>query len=198
MIVIASRNPDKIAEIAALPAAAGLELVAVGDFAGAPEVEETGVAFEENAAIKAVRYSLFLKREHGIEPPVVGEDAGLLVESLLGWPGVFSARIAETPEARLALVLEKLGEHFNRSAQFVAYTALALNGQLMQTWRGAVSGRITSEARGTGGFGYDPIFEDLETGRTFAELSTEEKNARSHRRSAWSKALDYLRATDAR
>ena len=198
MIVIASRNAHKIAEIAALPQAAGLQLVAVGDFSGAPEVEETGVAFEENAAIKAVRYSLFLKREHGIEPPVIGEDAGLMVEALLGWPGVYSARIAETPEQRIALVLERLGEHFNRSAQFVAYTALARNGQLVQTWRGVVSGRITAAPRGTGGFGYDPIFEDLETGRTFAEMSSEEKNARSHRRSAWSKALEYLREADTR
>lgn len=194
MIVIASRNSHKLEEIRALPASAGLELRAIGEFEGAPEVAEEGVTFEENAVLKAVRCSLWLKRAHGIEPAVVAEDAGLVVEALLGWPGVMSARIAETPEQRIDMVLERLGDHFNRSAQFVATTAFAVNGYLLKTWRGTVSGRITAAPRGSGGFGYDPIFEETQTGRTFAELSRDEKNERSHRTKAWTATLDYLRA----
>lgn len=194
MIVIASRNPHKIEEIRALPAAAGLELRSIGEFAGAPDVLEEGVTFEENAVLKAVRYSLWLKRAHGIEPAMVAEDAGLVVEALLGWPGVMSARIAETPEQRIAMVLQRLGEHFNRSAQFVAFTAFVVNGYLLKTWRGVVAGRIVAAPRGSGGFGYDPIFEELQTGRTFAELSRDEKNRLSHRTRAWTATLDYLRA----
>jgi XTP/dITP diphosphohydrolase len=196
VIVIASRNAGKIAEIRALPAAAGLELVPISDFANAPEVVEDGVTFEENAVVKAVRTSLWLKRAHGIEPPVVGEDAGLLVETLLGWPGVQSARIADNSAERIALVLERLGDHFNRSAQFVAYTAMAVNGNLLQTWRGSVSGRILHEPRGSSGFGYDPVFEDTSSGRTFAEMTREEKNQRSHRFKAWTAALEHLQQLD--
>lgn len=195
MIVIASRNPHKVAEIRALAAAQDLELRAVDSFAGAPEVVEEGVAFEENAVLKAVRYSLWLKRIYDLEPPVVAEDAGLVVETLLGWPGVHSARIAETAEERIAMVLERLGEHKNRGAQFVAYTALAVNGQLLQTWRGVVAGRIALKPRGKYGFGYDPIFEELQSGQTFAEMPPAAKNERSHRTRAWTAALEYLRSS---
>jgi XTP/dITP diphosphohydrolase len=193
VIVIASRNPNKIEEIRALPAAAGLELRAIDEFIGAPEVDEEGMVFEENAVLKVVRYSLWLKRAYDVEPAVVAEDAGLVVEALLGWPRVMSGRAAETAEVRTALVLQRLGDHFNRSAQFVAATAYAVNGYLLKTWRGVVSGRITTAPRGSGGFGYDPIFEELQTGKTFAELSRDEKNQRSHRTKAWTAALDYLR-----
>lgn len=193
MIVIASQNPGKIAEIQALPISAGLTLKAVSEFGAVPEVVEDGTTFEENAVIKAVKYSLWLKRELNLEPPVVAEDAGLQVEGLLGWPGVFSARIAETPEERNQMVLQRLGDHFNRAAEFVAFTALAVNGYLLRTWRGSVSGQLTREPRGAAGFGYDPIFEIIRLKKTFAELSTEQKNELSHRRRAWALALGYIR-----
>jgi XTP/dITP diphosphohydrolase len=196
VIVIASQNPDKIAEIQALPPAQGLELKGVIEFGDPPEVPEDGMTFEENAVIKAVKYSLWLKREFNLEPPVIAEDSGLTVEGLLGWPGVFSARLADTDEQSIRLVLSKLGDHFNRDAQFVAYTALAINGHPIRSWRGWVSGRLTNEPRGANGFGYDPIFEIVRLGKTFAELTTEEKNELSHRRRAWNLALGYIRERD--
>ena len=193
MIVIASQNAGKIAEITALPIAVGLGPKGINEFGDVPEVVEDGLTFEENAVIKAVKYSLWLKRNLNIEPPVIAEDAGLIVEGLLGWPGVFSARIAETAEERNRLVLTRLGDHFNRAAEFVAFTALAVNGYLLRTWRGTVSGQLTSEPRGTNGFGYDPIFEIIRLKKTFAELDTEQKNELSHRRRAWNLALGYVR-----
>lgn len=193
MIVVASGNEHKIAEVSALPAAAGLELVGIKSLGPAPTVEEDGTTFEENAVIKAVKYSLWLKRELGISPPVVGEDAGLAVEALLGWPGILSARIANTNEERIQLVLSRLDDCSNRSAQFMAFTALAIGGELVHTWRGAVNGQLTRTPRGSAGFGYDPIFEVPSLGLTFAELSQQQKNEISHRGRAWSQALGYIR-----
>jgi XTP/dITP diphosphohydrolase len=194
VLVIATQNANKAAEIQRLPGAEGLELRPLVYFGEPPDVIENGTTFEENAAIKAVRYSLWLKRELGIEPPVVAEDSGLVVEALLGRPGVESARIAPTPSERIAWVLNEMEGIALRSAHFTAYTALAINGHLIRTWRGITPGRITEEPRGGGGFGYDPIFEDLELGRTFAELSGEQKNLRSHRGKAWTQVFDFLRA----
>ena len=193
MIVIASHNQHKVDEVSALPAAQGLSLVPLSNWPDAPEVVEDGVTCEENAAIKAMRYSLWLKREHAITYPVIAEDAGLAIEGLLGWPGVESARVADSDAGRIQLVLDKLGDSNNRTAHFMAYTALAINGFLLETWRGIAPGRITREPRGQHGFGYDPIFEDHELRRTFAELSTAEKNARSHRTKAWTQVLGYMR-----
>ncbi len=191
MIIVATLNAHKLEEIQALPAAQALVLRGLLDYQGAPEVIEDGVSCEENAMIKAVRYSLWLKREHGVTAPVIAEDSGLFVEALLGWPGVHSARVAATPEARIALVLEKLAEAVSRNAYFAAFTALALNGCPIQTWRGIVNGVIAATPRGNGGFGYDPIFEDSATGRTFAELSAERKISVSHRTKAWELALAF-------
>ena len=192
MIIIASKNPGKVREIAALPAAAGLELRPVSEFEGCPDVPEDGTSCEENAVIKAVKYSLWLRRKHGIAPPVISEDSGLMIFSLLGWPGVYSARIAESDVERNWEVLDRMSGKRDRSAQFLAYTALAINGVLVESWRGSVTGAIAEEPRGDQGFGYDPIFLDLATGRTFAELSKQEKNRLSHRNKAWTQAFDYL------
>ncbi len=151
------------------------------------------MTLEENAVIKAVRYSLWLKREHGLELPVLAEDSGLHIEALLGWPGVESARIAETSDERIALVLERVRESHNRRAHFTAVVALAINGMFITSWRGVIIGQITLEPRGAAGFGYDPVFEDPTLGLTFAELPAAEKNARSHRALAWNKALQYMK-----
>jgi XTP/dITP diphosphohydrolase len=196
MVVIATHNPHKAAEIQLLPGSEGLEVCALSYFGDPEEVVENGTTFEENAAIKAVRYSLWLKRELGLEPPVVAEDSGLSIEALLGRPGVESARIAPTDHERIAWVLAEMEGVSLRAAHFTAVTALAVNGQLLHVWRGIVHGRITSEPRGISGFGYDPVFEDQEIGKTFAEMSAEEKNQRSHRARAWMQAFDFLRAHD--
>ncbi|MEZ5338885.1 MAG: non-canonical purine NTP pyrophosphatase [bacterium] len=193
MIVIASRNEGKVREIAVLPAASGLELRPVSDFPGCPDIEENGTTCEENAVIKAVKYSLWLRREHGIAPAVISEDSGLMVFSLLGWPGVHSARIAETDVERNWMVLDRLSGQRDRSAQFLAHTALAVNGVLVESWRGSVTGVIAEEPRGNQGFGYDPIFIDQASGRSFAELDRSRKNELSHRNQAWTQAFEYLR-----
>ena len=195
MIVLATLSEHKLREIQQLPSAAGLELTPIFSLGLPPEVEESGSSLEENAAIKAVKYSLWLKRELGIEPPVLAEDSGLQIEALLGWPGVESKRAADSDTARIALALDKMTDLPMREAYFIAYVALAVNGHLLRTWRGASAGRITSVARGASGFGYDPIFEDAELGRTFAELTPEEKNQRSHRGKAWMQAFEHLRQT---
>lgn len=196
MIIVASLNAHKFNEIACLPQACGVQLEPITMYHGVQPVVEDGVSLEENAVIKAVRYSLWLKRAHGIELPVVAEDSGLHIEALLGWPGVESARVAETAEARIALVLERMQECTNRRAHFTAVVALAINGNFITSWRGVTSGQIAAAPRGTQGFGYDPIFEDPALGLTFAEISAAEKSARSHRALAWNKALQYLRDKD--
>jgi XTP/dITP diphosphohydrolase len=193
VIIVASLNAHKFSEIADLPQAAGLALEPLANYAGVQPVVEDGVTLEENAVIKAVRYSLWLKREHGVESPVVAEDSGLHIEALLGWPGVESARVAQTPEERIALALERMREITNRRAHFAAVVALAINGNFITTWRGVIGGQITHAPRGAQGFGYDPIFEDPTLGLTFAELPPAEKNARSHRALAWAKALQYMK-----
>jgi XTP/dITP diphosphohydrolase len=192
VVVVATLNAYKLGEIQALSAAQAFELVPISSFEGAQAVVEDGVTLEENAVIKAVRYSLWLRREHGVEPPVVAEDSGLHIEALLGWPGVDSARAAPTPQERIALVLARMNGQANRRAYFTAVTALAVNGHFITSWRGVVGGQIAHAPRGENGFGYDPLFEDPALGLTFAELPLAEKNARSHRALAWMKALQYL------
>jgi XTP/dITP diphosphohydrolase len=193
MFIVATRNRGKVVEVLDLPAAEGIDLRPIGDIAQPPEIIEDGTTCEENAVIKAIKYSLWLKREKGLEHPVLAEDSGLMVEALLGWPGVNSNRIAATDAERIDLVLKTLGEQQMRTAEFVAYVALAINGQLIHVWRGQVLGRITHAPRGTNGFGYDPIFELPDMEQTFAEITMDEKNARSHRNKAWTRALDFLR-----
>lgn len=193
MFVVGTRNRNKVSEILGLPAASGIDLRPVVDVGDAPEVREDGTTCEENAVIKAIKYSLWLKRELGIENPVLSEDSGLMVEALLGWPGALSNRTAETEEERNELVLQRLRDQQLRTAEFVAFVALAINGQLINVWRGQVTGRITQEPRGSNGFGYDPIFELPDRGLTYAEITTEEKNENSHRNKAWTRALDFMR-----
>jgi XTP/dITP diphosphohydrolase len=193
MFVVGTRNRNKVEEILALPAAVGIELKPVIEIGNPPEVKEDGTTCEENSVIKAIKYSLWLKRELGKENPVLAEDSGLMIEALLGWPGALSNRTAESEQARNELVLERMADQQMRTAEFVAYVALAINGQLINVWRGQVLGRITHAPRGTNGFGYDPIFELTDRDQTYAEISTEEKNENSHRNKAWTRALDFMR-----
>ena len=193
MIVIASLNPHKVAEIIALPAAKGLDFKLLGDYGAPPTVEERGTTFEENAVIKAVGYSLWIKRSFSEQPVVVAEDAGLEIETELSWPGVKSARLAPTDKQKITAVLYRLKGRKSRTARFIACTALAINGYLISTWRGVAQGRITHKPRGKGGFGYDPIFEDEKLGLTFAEMTAAQKNKYSHRNKAWRKALDFIK-----
>ena len=178
-LVLASANPDKAAEIRAILAPSGAELVPRPE--GVPEVAETGDTLEENARLKA----LALATATGL--PAVADDTGLLVDALDGAPGVFSARYAGE-EASYADNVAKLLAQLDgvapraRTARFETVALACWPDGREVLARGAVEGVIATEARGTGGFGYDPVFVPAEgDGRTFAEMSAEEKHALSHR-----------------
>ena len=137
-----------------------------------PAPEETGATFEENAGAKALFYSNFT------DQVVLAEDSGLEVNALGGAPGIYSARYAgsfASFEEHNKRLLDKLEDVNDRSARFVTVSALAKQGVLLATARGAVEGEILSAPRGTGGFGYDPVFFYPPLRRSFAELSEEEK-----------------------
>ena len=185
-LILASHNPQKIAELRSLlaeclPEAEVLPPDAVG-LTG--EVEETGATFEENALLKARAVSQ--GRYIG-----VGDDSGLTVDALNGEPGVWSARFAarsglageHDDAANNRLLLERLREVPDgaRGAAFVCCIACVLPDGRSFTVRGEVRGSILRAYRGAGGFGYDPLFLYAPLGRSFAELTPAEKNAVSHR-----------------
>jgi XTP/dITP diphosphohydrolase len=179
--VLATANPDKAHEIARILEESGAPVELVPRPADVPEVEETGVTFEDNARLKAVA----LVEATGL--PAIADDTGLEVDALGGAPGVHSARFAgpgATDADNCALLLERLAgeppEH--RRARFVT-VAIARwpDGREVAAF-GSVEGTITEAPRGTGGFGYDPVFAPAEAGgRTFAEMTPAEKHAISHR-----------------
>ena len=142
------------------------------------EPEETGTTFEENARIKAVA----VMQACGL--PAAADDSGLVVEALGGAPGVYSARyggeLARTDAERSALLLKNMENMEQRGAKFVSVIAVAYPDGRILTARGECCGEIAREMRGSNGFGYDPLFL-LPDGRHMAELSSEEKNAISHR-----------------
>ena len=198
--VLASANPDKAAEIAAiLGAVPGLTLVPRPDHV--PDVEETGETLEDNARLKAVALCVAT----GLA--AVADDTGLEVEALAGAPGVYSARFAGEGAtyadnvAKLLSELERVGASTpgERRARFrsVAFVAYPDGSELWM--EGDVSGVITPEARGNGGFGYDPLFApDGFDGRTFAQMSPDEKHSVSHRGRAFRALADRLAEADPR
>jgi len=197
-LVIASANKDKAAEIAAiLGVVPGITLVPRPS--DVPDVEETGDTLEENARLKARA----LCEATGMA--AVADDTGLEVDALDGAPGVYSARFAGEDATyadnvtKMLTELERVGaaDESARRARFrsVAFVAYPDGSELFVD--GEVAGTITSESRGNGGFGYDPIFApDGFDGRTFAEMSSDEKHAVSHRGRAFRALADRLAATD--
>lgn len=184
-IVLATGNAGKIREIRELFADLDIEIVAQSGF-GIESPEETGETFIENALLKA-RYAA---DQTGL--PAMADDSGIVVDELDGRPGVFSARYAgegASDEDNLDLLLEELREvpDDRRGGGFHCAAVLAWPGNerapvvAEAVWRG----RILRERRGEGGFGYDPIFLDPESGKTGAEMSREEKNRVSHRGKAF-------------
>ncbi len=189
-VVFASGNPGKLREVRKLLAELGVEVLAQSDF-GVESAEETGTTFEENALIKA-RHAAAAT---GL--PAIADDSGLAVDALEGRPGVYSARYAgpgADDAANIDKLLTELGDADDRSAAFHCAACLVFPGEpesVIATgeWRGTIL-----EARtGTAGFGYDPVFFDPELGRSAAELTSEEKNARSHRGKALRGLVDALR-----
>lgn len=178
-IVIASRNKKKIRELEALISKyiEGVKLLSLDDVGLYEDVEEDGNSFEENALIKA-RYAA---RSGKIS---VGDDSGLCVNALGGAPGIYSARYAGehgNDEANNRKLLFELSDKGDKSAYFVSAVACVLPDGREFVTEGRANGEITENASGNGGFGYDPIFYCPELGKTFADLSADEKNAISHR-----------------
>lgn len=181
-LVLATANPDKVREIAAILGASG-DVVLLDRPKDLSDVAETGATLVDNARLKA----LALVTATG--QAAVADDTGLLVDALGGDPGVYSARFAgddATYADNVAKVLSELADLSDtggdRRARFVTVALVAFPDGHEVLAEGTVEGRITDVPRGSGGFGYDSIFEpDEGDGRTFAEMSPEEKHAISHR-----------------
>jgi XTP/dITP diphosphohydrolase len=184
-LVIATHNPGKRAEIAALLAPFGVGVVGAAEL-GLPEPEETGTTFESNAALKA------LAAANASGFPALADDSGLVVPALDGAPGVYSARWAG-PDRNFAramtLVEERLAERSDRRAMFVAALALAWPDGHVECFRGEAHGTLVFPPRGNRGFGYDPIFLPEGGTLTFGEMAPEEKHAISHRADAFRKLV---------
>jgi XTP/dITP diphosphohydrolase len=183
-LVLATHNPGKAREIAALLAPHGVGAVGAGEL-GLSEPEETADTFAGNARLKA----LAAARAAGL--PALADDSGLAVAALGGAPGVYSARWAPGGDfaGAMARVHAALGAGADRSAAFVCALCVAWPGGRAQVWEGRVDGRICWPPRGRRGFGYDPIFvPDAGDGRTFAE-HPEAKDAISHRARAFAALL---------
>jgi XTP/dITP diphosphohydrolase len=184
-LVIASHNPGKVEEIAALLAPFAVETIAAGAL-GISEPEETGDSFEANAALKA-RAAV---EASGL--PALADDSGLVVPALGGAPGIYSARWAgRAKDFQLAMerVHGELGDK-DRSARFVAVLALAWPDRPTELFRGEVEGSLTWPPRGDRGFGYDPMFIPLGGNLTFGEMDPVEKHRISHRARAFAKLVE--------
>jgi len=156
-----------------------------------PPPEEHGATFEANAIEKALAYGVHT------DGYLFADDSGLEVDALGGAPGVHSARYAgpsATDEANNALLLERLRGIENRAARFVCVIALVRSGALIKTFRGTVEGRIIDAPRGSGGFGYDPLFYCELFGCTFGEAAIDQKMRVSHRAQALEAMFTYLRS----
>ncbi len=170
-LVIATGNAGKQGEYRELLAVTGLHLMAVD-----PGVAEVGETYAENAQVKAETASVAL----GLT--AVGDDSGVEVEVLKGFPGIHSARIGPTQKERTQVLLDRLQGHPRPwPARFVCTVALAVPGRPTEFFEGECRGEIIPEWRGVAGFGYDPVFLVPEAGRTFGEMSPEQKARYSHR-----------------
>jgi len=185
-VLLGTRNPAKLQEMRdILGEIPGIEWVSALDL-NLPEPPEEGKTLEENAILKAVLYA----KSSGL--PAIAEDTGLEVAALSGAPGVLSSRFAGKEKdyaANNKKLLELLAGAADRTARFRTVAVLALPDGRFWTSEGVLEGTIAEEPRGSGGFGYDPLFIPAGETRTLAEMSPSEKNAISHRR----KALEGLR-----
>lgn len=188
MIHLATGNPDKVRELAAL-----LDL---GDRLRPPPSghrapEETEATYRDNALLKARALAA------AVGGPAIADDSGLEVDALDGRPGVHSARYAETNDARIARLLDELHDvpEDARTARFRCALALVLPSGEEHVVEGTCEGRIAPGPRGAGGFGYDPIFVPAGDGRTFAEISAAEKDVVSHRGKAARALRDLLKSS---
>ena len=189
-LVLATHNPDKKKEMKAAFGRQGLIVLSLDNFPEVGEIEETGATLLENSLLKART----VHRITGL--PAIADDTGLEVDALDGAPGVFSARFAGENATyadnvnKLLLVMISVAENV-RTARFRTVASFVDGDRELWT-EGVIEGEITREARGAGGFGFDPIFEVTQTGKTFAEMTAKEKNKISHRGLALRKMRELL------
>lgn len=191
-LVFASANKNKIREINALIPQT-ISLIGLEDIGITEEIPEPGATIKENSLLKATYVSGFLKDKNDAMA-VFADDSGLEVAALNNAPGVYSARYAGVPKSDAAnnkKLLEALSTHTNREARFVTVITLIINNNI-HYFEGEVKGVITHEAKGSNGFGYDPLFIPDGYTNTFAELGPEIKNAISHRGQAVKKLVTFL------
>jgi len=194
-LLMATRNKGKAEELSQMLLDLPVQIVTLQDFPDLPEVAETGQTFAENAALKAV----FAAERTGLI--TLSDDSGLEVDALQGRPGVYSARFAGEPSddgrnnQKLLELLQGLPPQ-ERTARFASVIAIAVPQKpqpQVHYSRGVCEGVILEELRGTGGFGYDPLFYVPGLAKTFAQLTLEEKNRISHRGAALREAVNILR-----
>ncbi len=191
-LVPATGNAGKLEELRRLLQPLSITLVPPASLGVSLEPEETGATFRENAEIKARAFYAAVGR------PVLADDSGLCVDLLGGAPGVQSARFGgpglSDGDRRRRLLEELAGKEPPRRARFVCVLALMLGEGEVRFYEGTAEGEILMTERGTGGFGYDPVFLDPESGLSFGELSADQKDAKSHRGRALGALLADLRA----
>jgi len=205
-VYVATSNPGKIRDLIGAAAAHGVSIEVLPGFASLPTVIEDGATFDANARKKAEYYS-----KHALGELVIADDSGLEVDALGGAPGVRSARYAadehnaapssdhsnsddKANNARLLRELHDVADEF-RTGRFVCVIAAARNGHTLATFHGRAEGMILREPRGSNGFGYDPLFYFPQIGKTFAQLTAEEKARYSHRGAAFRAFLAWEDAT---
>lgn len=190
-LILASNNNNKVKEFRSLTADMDIELVSQREAGCDFEVEENGTTFEENAYLKAIAVT----KATGCA--AVADDSGLMVDALNGEPGVHTARYGAPHDApdseKYGYLLKKLGDEKNRRARFVCCICCTMpDGTVLQT-RGECEGNILYAPRGENGFGYDPVFCALGQDKSNAELTSEEKNAISHRGKALREFIKILK-----
>jgi XTP/dITP diphosphohydrolase len=178
--VLATRNPGKVREIAAIYAGLAADIVGLDDWPALGPLPEEGHTYAANAASKALTAARTTRH------PALADDSGVEIDALGGAPGVHSARFLgehATDGERNAAVLQRLMgvSASGRTARYRAVVAIATPDGRVETFEGVCEGAIAAQPRGAGGFGYDPIFEIAGDGRTMAEVPLEVKNQISHR-----------------
>ena len=197
-LLLATNNAHKAREIREILRDSFSEIVTMRDAGVAFEVEEDGLTFRENALKKAVETLAFVQDRFDA---VLADDSGLCVDAIDGAPGVFSARFSgeahndAANNAKLIRLLKDVPD-VKRTARFCCCIALARNGREPIVVQGEVEGTILHEARGENGFGYDPYFFYAPFGKSFAELSADEKNTVSHRKRALMMLREVLDVED--
>jgi XTP/dITP diphosphohydrolase len=188
-LIVATRNAHKTAEIRSM-IGDRYEVLDATHFPQCPEIDETGTTFLENARLKALGVSRV------VEGWVLSDDSGLEVDALGGAPGVWSSSFGgeegNHPLNNARLIREMAGK-FERRARFRCTMVLARSGEEVAHFSGVVEGRIIEVARGSEGFGYDPLFIPEGYSETFSELGEEVKNSLSHRARALAQVADFLR-----